>query len=139
MDDGTPVIEVNRGLQFLEVLESASGNVITSHELRVVDEDTSPVKLKYVVRSAPQCGRLEKVSDPGVEVLTFTQGVLDVWICLFLFCSFFLTTWLQHYLFLYRHECHHYVIPSFFCWLNKNNIIIVIVMSEISLVMMLNK
>lgn len=88
------MIEVNRGLQFLEVLESASGNVITSHELKVVDEDTSPDKLKYVVRSAPQCGRLEKVSDPGVEVLTFTQGGWDVLICSFLFYSFFLTTWL---------------------------------------------
>lgn len=75
MDDDSPVIEINTGLQFLEVLGSKAGNIITANELKVVDEDTSPDRLKYVVRSAPQCGRLEKTSNPGVDILTFTQGI----------------------------------------------------------------
>lgn len=74
VDDGSPVLEANLGLQFLEVMGSTSGNIITSHELKVVDKDTTPDKLKYVVRIAPEFGRLEKASNPGVEVQTFTQG-----------------------------------------------------------------
>ncbi|KAL4240401.1 Extracellular matrix protein fras1 [Mactra antiquata] len=77
MDDDSPVIEVNIGLQFLEVLGSDAGNIITSNELKVVDEDTSPDKLKYVVRQTPQRGRLEKTSNPGVDILTFTQEEID--------------------------------------------------------------
>ncbi|XP_053388167.1 extracellular matrix organizing protein FRAS1-like isoform X2 [Mercenaria mercenaria] len=77
MDDDSPVIEVNKGLQFLEVLGSSSGNIITANELKVTDLDTPPDKLKFVVRSVPQFGRLEKTTNPGVDVLTFTQEDID--------------------------------------------------------------
>lgn len=74
MDDDSPVIEINRGLQFLEVIGSSAGNILTANELKVTDEDTSPDKIKFVVRSAPQYGRLEKTMNPGVDILTFTQS-----------------------------------------------------------------
>ena len=74
MDDDSPVIQANKGLHFLEVVSSSSGNIITANDLKVIDQDTPPDKLKFVVRSAPQFGRLEKTSNPGVDILTFTQG-----------------------------------------------------------------
>jgi len=53
---------------------SSSGNIITSHELKVVDTDSGPEDLKFVVRSPPQYGRLQTAANPGVAVSTFTQG-----------------------------------------------------------------
>ena len=78
MDIGSPIIVANQGLQFLEVQGSGTGNIITSHELRSIDDDTLPDKLKYVVRTKPAYGRLEMTSNAGVEIGTFTQGLLKV-------------------------------------------------------------
>ncbi|KAH3869870.1 hypothetical protein DPMN_033043, partial [Dreissena polymorpha] len=77
MDLGSPIIVANQGLQFLEVQGSGTGNIITSHELRSIDDDTLPDKLKYVVRTKPAYGRLEMTSNAGVEIGTFTQENLD--------------------------------------------------------------
>lgn len=74
MDDDSPVIQINKGLQFLETLGSSAGNIITANDLKVVDQDTTPDKLKFVVRAAPQFGRLEKTTNPGMDIMAFTQG-----------------------------------------------------------------
>ncbi|WAQ95604.1 FRAS1-like protein [Mya arenaria] len=64
----------NLGLQFLEDQGPLTGNIITSHELRAVDEDTPATRLEFVVRKAPDLGRLELTTHPGVDVASFTQG-----------------------------------------------------------------
>ena len=74
LDDGSPVLESNLGLQFLEVSGSTISNIVTSRELKATDEDTEPTKLKYVIRTAPRSGRVERTDTPGVDVLSFTQG-----------------------------------------------------------------
>ena len=53
---------------------SQISNIITSRELKAMDVDTEPDKLKYVIRTAGQSGRVEKTDRPGVDVLSFTQG-----------------------------------------------------------------
>ncbi|XP_052791092.1 extracellular matrix organizing protein FRAS1-like isoform X2 [Mya arenaria] len=76
-DDGSPVLEANLGLQFLEDQGPLTGNIITSHELRAVDEDTPATRLEFVVRKAPDLGRLELTTHPGVDVASFTQEDID--------------------------------------------------------------
>jgi len=72
--DGSPIIESNHGLQFLENQGSRTGNIITTQELHTIDDDTPPSRLKFVVRAWPQYGRLETTINPGVNVTFFTQG-----------------------------------------------------------------
>ena len=76
LDDGSPVIEVNIGLQFLEYTGSEISNIISANELRATDTDTPADKIMYVITDAPQLGRLEKTDKPGTGILSFSQGTL---------------------------------------------------------------
>ncbi|XP_069123568.1 extracellular matrix organizing protein FRAS1-like [Argopecten irradians] len=73
MDDGSPVLEVNRGLQFLELSDGNAYNLITFRELQAVDVDTAPPDLVFLVTHTPRHGRLEKTSNPTVPIFSFTQ------------------------------------------------------------------
>ncbi|XP_033757797.1 extracellular matrix protein FRAS1-like [Pecten maximus] len=73
MDDGSPVLEVNRGLQFLELADSSAYNLITFRELQAVDVDTAPSDLVFLVTHTPRHGRLEKTANPTVPIFSFNQ------------------------------------------------------------------
>ena len=83
LDDGSPVIEVNLGLQFLEYTGSEVSNIITANELRATDVDTPTDKIMYVITDEPQYGRLEKTDRPKTSIVSFSQGTP----CLSLFLS----------------------------------------------------
>ena len=83
LDDGSPVIEVNLGLQFLEYSGSEVSNLITINELKATDTDTPAEKIMYVITDAPRYGRLEKTDQSGAAILSFSQGLC---LSILLFC-----------------------------------------------------
>uniref|UniRef100_S4RN57 Fraser extracellular matrix complex subunit 1 n=1 Tax=Petromyzon marinus TaxID=7757 RepID=S4RN57_PETMA len=74
VDDGTPRIVTNLGLQWLEYIEGKAANHITKKELLTLDPDTDDTQLVYEVTSNPKHGHLENKLKPGVPVKAFTQG-----------------------------------------------------------------
>ncbi|KAL5018413.1 hypothetical protein ScPMuIL_004135 [Solemya velum] len=77
LDDGSPILEVNLGLQFLEYTDLEMFNIITSNELKAFDLDTRPEELIFIITVVPKHGRLENVDNIGVAINSFTQADLD--------------------------------------------------------------
>ncbi|XP_038615096.1 LOW QUALITY PROTEIN: extracellular matrix protein FRAS1 [Tachyglossus aculeatus] len=73
IDDGTPRIITNLGLQWLEYMDGKASNLITKKELLTVDPDTEDQKLVYEITSSPRHGSLRHGLQPGAAVTTFTQ------------------------------------------------------------------
>uniref|UniRef100_A0ABM5GKG1 Extracellular matrix organizing protein FRAS1 n=1 Tax=Pogona vitticeps TaxID=103695 RepID=A0ABM5GKG1_9SAUR len=73
VDDGTPRIITNLGLQWLESMDGKPKNLITKKELLAMDPDTDDKHLVYEVTSGPEHGYVEKKLQPGIPVTTFTQ------------------------------------------------------------------
>ncbi|XP_064918597.1 extracellular matrix organizing protein FRAS1 isoform X3 [Columba livia] len=73
VDDGTPRVVTNLGLQWLEYIDGEAANVITKKELLVTDPDTDDKQLIYEITAAPRNGYVENKLKPGVAVTTFTQ------------------------------------------------------------------
>ncbi|KAK3090989.1 hypothetical protein FSP39_016284, partial [Pinctada imbricata] len=73
VDDGTPVLETNMGLQFLEQADSMISNIITPRDLSAKDMDTQPIDLIFRITTPPLHGRLELTSNPTVPISSFTQ------------------------------------------------------------------
>ncbi|XP_066304374.1 extracellular matrix organizing protein FRAS1-like [Branchiostoma lanceolatum] len=78
VDDGTPRIVTNLGLQFLEYVDGTAMNIITKRDLKTTDPDTTDRQLVYTITSPPKHGRLETVAQPGTPVSTFTQEEVNV-------------------------------------------------------------
>ncbi|XP_078659996.1 extracellular matrix organizing protein FRAS1-like [Branchiostoma floridae x Branchiostoma belcheri] len=78
VDDGTPRIVTNLGLQYLEYVDGKAMNIITKRDLKTTDPDTKDSQLVYTVTSPPKYGRLETVAQPGTPVSTFTQEEVNV-------------------------------------------------------------
>ncbi|KAF0034366.1 hypothetical protein F2P81_014432 [Scophthalmus maximus] len=74
VDDGTPRIVTNLGLQWLEYMDNKATNLITKKELLTTDPDTDDGQLVYEVTTEPRHGFLESKMTPGNAVATFTQG-----------------------------------------------------------------
>lgn len=77
MDDGTPVLQANLGLEYLEKFDSMAGNYITERELKAVDEDSPPSSVIYTITEAPKHGVVENTGRPGQQVSMFTQEDID--------------------------------------------------------------
>ncbi|XP_063885992.1 extracellular matrix organizing protein FRAS1-like isoform X2 [Scylla paramamosain] len=74
VEDGTPILRVNRGLHFLQQEAGTKGkNFITSHELLVEDKDTPPEKVQIIVTAGPTHGQLHLTSQKQ-PVSSFTQA-----------------------------------------------------------------
>uniref|UniRef100_A0A8C8RJR6 VWFC domain-containing protein n=1 Tax=Pelusios castaneus TaxID=367368 RepID=A0A8C8RJR6_9SAUR len=81
VDDGTPRIVTNLGLQWLEYMEGKATNLITKKELLTMDPDTEDKQLIYEITTGPKHGYVESKLKPGTAVTVFTQG----WICVCLY------------------------------------------------------
>ncbi|XP_028271092.1 extracellular matrix organizing protein FRAS1 isoform X9 [Parambassis ranga] len=78
VDDGTPRIVTNLGLQWLEYMDNKATNLITKKELLTVDPDTDDGQLVYEVTAEPKHGFLESKLKPGNTVTTFTQADINL-------------------------------------------------------------
>ncbi|XP_077417485.1 extracellular matrix organizing protein FRAS1 isoform X1 [Vanacampus margaritifer] len=78
VDDGTPRIVTNLGLQWLEYMDNKATNLITKKELLTVDPDTDDEQLVYEVSSEPKRGFLENKAAPGARVSSFTQAAINL-------------------------------------------------------------
>ncbi|XP_069025425.1 extracellular matrix organizing protein FRAS1 isoform X2 [Embiotoca jacksoni] len=77
VDDGTPRIVTNLGLQWLEYMDNKATNLITKKELLTMDPDTDDGQLVYEITTEPKHGFLESKLKPGSSVGTFTQADIN--------------------------------------------------------------
>ncbi|XP_032256497.1 extracellular matrix protein FRAS1 isoform X4 [Phoca vitulina] len=73
VDDGTPRIVTNLGLQWLEYMDGKATNLITKKELLTMDPDTEDQHLVYEITAGPKHGHVENKLQPGRATVTFTQ------------------------------------------------------------------
>ncbi|XP_006885356.1 PREDICTED: extracellular matrix protein FRAS1 [Elephantulus edwardii] len=73
VDDGTPRIVTNLGLQWLEYIDGKATNLITKKELLTMDPDTEDPQLVYEITTAPKHGYVENKLQPGTAAVVFTQ------------------------------------------------------------------
>ncbi|KAF3695350.1 Extracellular matrix protein FRAS1 Precursor [Channa argus] len=78
VDDGTPRIVTNLGLQWLEYMDNKATNLITKKELLTMDPDTDDKLLIYDITTEPKHGFLESKLNPGNPVTTFTQADINL-------------------------------------------------------------
>ncbi|XP_030272850.1 extracellular matrix organizing protein FRAS1 isoform X1 [Sparus aurata] len=78
VDDGTPRIVTNLGLQWLEYMENKATNLITKKELLTMDPDTEDGQLVYEITTEPKHGFLESKLKPGNPITTFTQADINL-------------------------------------------------------------
>uniref|UniRef100_UPI0037E879D7 extracellular matrix organizing protein FRAS1 n=1 Tax=Semicossyphus pulcher TaxID=241346 RepID=UPI0037E879D7 len=78
VDDGTPRIVTNLGLQWLEYMDNKATNLISKKELLTMDPDTDDNQLVYEVTTEPKHGYLESKVTPGNPVSTFTQADVNL-------------------------------------------------------------
>ncbi|XP_031426498.1 extracellular matrix protein FRAS1 [Clupea harengus] len=78
VDDGTPRIVTNLGLQWLEYMDNKATNLISKKELLTVDPDTDDGQLVYEVTTSPKHGFLESKLKPANPITTFTQADINL-------------------------------------------------------------
>ncbi|XP_046872768.1 extracellular matrix protein FRAS1 isoform X2 [Hypomesus transpacificus] len=78
VDDGTPRIVTNLGLQWLEYMDNKATNLISKKELLTMDPDTEDGQLVYQVTTEPKHGFLESKLKPGSPISTFTQADINL-------------------------------------------------------------
>ncbi|KAG7271527.1 hypothetical protein CRUP_007516 [Coryphaenoides rupestris] len=78
VDDGTPRIVTNLGLQWLEYMDNKATNLITKKTLLTLDPDTEDSQLVYEVTTGPKHGFLESKLKPGNPITTFTQADVNL-------------------------------------------------------------
>ncbi|XP_051540724.1 extracellular matrix organizing protein FRAS1-like [Myxocyprinus asiaticus] len=78
VDDGTPRIVTNLGLQWLEYMDNKSTNLISKKELFTIDPDTDDGQLTYEVTSEPKHGYLESKLKSGKPITSFTQADINL-------------------------------------------------------------
>ncbi|XP_076856944.1 extracellular matrix organizing protein FRAS1 isoform X2 [Brachyhypopomus gauderio] len=78
VDDGTPRIVTNLGLQWLEYIDNKATNLISKKELHTVDPDTDDGHLTYEITAEPKHGYLESKLQPGTPVTSFTQADINL-------------------------------------------------------------
>uniref|UniRef100_A0A8C1C520 Fraser extracellular matrix complex subunit 1 n=1 Tax=Cyprinus carpio carpio TaxID=630221 RepID=A0A8C1C520_CYPCA len=78
VDDGTPRIVTNLGLQWLEYMENKATNLITKKELLTIDPDTDDGQLTYEVTTEAKHGYLESKLNPGKPITSFTQADINL-------------------------------------------------------------
>ncbi|KAF7657666.1 hypothetical protein LDENG_00023860 [Lucifuga dentata] len=78
VDDGTPRIVTNLGLQWLEYMDDKATNLISKKELLTMDPDTDDGQLVYEITTEPKHGFLESKLTPGNPISTFTQADINL-------------------------------------------------------------
>uniref|UniRef100_A0A8D0CH89 Fraser extracellular matrix complex subunit 1 n=1 Tax=Scleropages formosus TaxID=113540 RepID=A0A8D0CH89_SCLFO len=78
VDDGTPRIVANLGLQWLEYMDNKATNLISKKELLTMDPDTDNNQLLYEVTTKPKHGFLETKLKPGTPITSFTQADINL-------------------------------------------------------------
>uniref|UniRef100_A0A8C7J2L3 Fraser extracellular matrix complex subunit 1 n=1 Tax=Oncorhynchus kisutch TaxID=8019 RepID=A0A8C7J2L3_ONCKI len=78
VDDGTPRIVTNLGLQWLEYMDNKATNLISKKELLTMDPDTDDGQLVYEVTAEPKHGFLESKLKPGAPITSFTQADVNL-------------------------------------------------------------
>ncbi|XP_059921872.1 extracellular matrix protein FRAS1 isoform X2 [Gadus macrocephalus] len=78
VDDGTPRIVTNLGLQWLEYMDNKATNLITKKTLLTLDPDTEDGQLVYEVTTGPKHGFLENKLKPGNPITSFTQADVNL-------------------------------------------------------------
>nr|XP_014352206.1 PREDICTED: extracellular matrix protein FRAS1-like [Latimeria chalumnae] len=78
VDDGTPRIVTNLGLQWLEYMDGKATNLISKKELLTMDPDTDDKQLVYEITTEPKHGYLESKLKPGTSVHMFTQEDINL-------------------------------------------------------------
>ncbi|XP_053559271.1 LOW QUALITY PROTEIN: extracellular matrix organizing protein FRAS1 [Bombina bombina] len=78
VDDGTPRIVTNLGLQWLEYMDGRATNIISKKELMTMDPDTEDKQLVYEISSGPYHGFLENKLKPGRPLTYFTQEDINL-------------------------------------------------------------
>ncbi|KAE8631113.1 hypothetical protein XENTR_v10001087 [Xenopus tropicalis] len=78
VDDGTPRIVTNLGLQWLEYMDGKATNFITKKELMTMDPDTEDRNLIYEITSGPLHGHLENKLKPGAQLTSFAQEDINL-------------------------------------------------------------
>ncbi|XP_063314780.1 extracellular matrix organizing protein FRAS1 [Pelobates fuscus] len=78
VDDGTPRIVTNLGLQWLEYMDGKASNLISKKELMTIDPDTEDKQLIYEISSGPVHGQIEHKLKAGISVTTFTQEEINL-------------------------------------------------------------
>ncbi|XP_076007225.1 extracellular matrix organizing protein FRAS1 [Genypterus blacodes] len=78
VDDGTPRIVTNLGLQWLEYMDNKATNLISKKELLTMDPDTDDGQLVYEITTEPKHGFLESKLKPGNPISTFTQADINL-------------------------------------------------------------
>ncbi|KAL4623271.1 extracellular matrix protein FRAS1, partial [Arapaima gigas] len=78
VDDGTPRIVTNLGLQWLEYMDNKATNLISKKELLTMDPDTDDNQLVYEVTTEPKHGFLESKLKPGTPITSFTQADINL-------------------------------------------------------------
>ncbi|XP_071003248.1 extracellular matrix organizing protein FRAS1-like, partial [Oncorhynchus clarkii lewisi] len=78
VNDGTPRIVINLGLQWLEYTDNKATNLISKKELLTIDPDTDDGLLVYEVTAEPKHGFLQSKLKPGAPITTFTQADINL-------------------------------------------------------------
>ncbi|XP_042177181.1 extracellular matrix organizing protein FRAS1-like [Oncorhynchus tshawytscha] len=78
VNDGTPRIVINLGLQWLEYTDNKATNLISKKELLTIDPDTDDGQLVYEVTAEPKHGFLQSKLKPGAPITTFTQADINL-------------------------------------------------------------
>uniref|UniRef100_A0A4W4DQF0 VWFC domain-containing protein n=1 Tax=Electrophorus electricus TaxID=8005 RepID=A0A4W4DQF0_ELEEL len=78
VDDGTPRIVTNLGLQWLEYMDNKATNLISKKELYTIDPDTDDGQLIYEITAEPKHGYLESKIKPGAPITSFTQADINL-------------------------------------------------------------
>ncbi|XP_064121126.1 extracellular matrix organizing protein FRAS1-like isoform X1 [Macrobrachium nipponense] len=73
VDDGTPILTANRGLNYLQQEDGKAFSFITTHELHTEDEDTPPENLRYSITHPPSHGVVRLTTNQR-PVSSFTQA-----------------------------------------------------------------
>ncbi|KAJ8404524.1 hypothetical protein AAFF_G00337910 [Aldrovandia affinis] len=77
VNDDSPRIVTNLGLQWLEYMDNKATNLISKKELLTIDLDTDDGQLVYEVTVGPEHGFLESILRPGIPISTFTQADIN--------------------------------------------------------------
>ncbi|XP_007496032.2 extracellular matrix organizing protein FRAS1 isoform X2 [Monodelphis domestica] len=78
VDDGTPRIVTNLGLQWLEYMDGQATNLISKKELLTTDPDTEARHLVYEITTGPRNGYVENKLHPGRATTAFTQEEVNL-------------------------------------------------------------
>ncbi|XP_028297012.1 extracellular matrix protein FRAS1-like [Gouania willdenowi] len=102
VDDGTPRIVTNLGLQWLEYMDNKATNLITKKELQTIDPDTEDEHLIYEVTFEPKHGIIENKLYPGTSISSFSQADVNVGLIRYVLYQENVLETMDHFKFLVR-------------------------------------